>query len=274
MKIDRITLRCTLFIFLGILLPLSAIAVNRPNIIVIVTDDQNKEDIACYRGKVLTPYLDRLAREGMRFDNAHVPSTVCTPSRYTLLTGRFPGSSYFELGNARAVRTRNWKYLAIRYDAEQFRRIQSADLLRLPRALAYIGNDKNFSNHLGRRSHFLESDQLYDLAADPMESRNLARSSEHAMQLEKLKAILAEELHSQARPFGEFVTGPDSVPVTKIEPFVARLARLKVIKRGFEVIESDTPEPSANSLNREERKKQRDERKKQRDQRNQLDLCF
>ena len=60
---------------------------------------------------------------------------------------------YFELGNARAVRTVNWKYIAIRYDTEQFQRIQSADLMRLPRALAYIGNDKNLSNHLSRRSH-------------------------------------------------------------------------------------------------------------------------
>ena len=68
----------------------------RPNIIVFVTDDQVKEELACYGGKVLTPHIDRLAREGLRFDNAHVPSTVCTPSRYSLLTGRFPGNSYFK----------------------------------------------------------------------------------------------------------------------------------------------------------------------------------
>jgi len=55
-----------------------------------------KEELACYSGKVLTPHIDRLAREGMHFDNAHVPSTVCTPSRYALLTGRFPGKSHFK----------------------------------------------------------------------------------------------------------------------------------------------------------------------------------
>lgn len=178
---------------------------------------------------------------------------------------------YFELGNARAVRTRNWKYLAIRYDAEQFRRIQSADLRRLPRALAYIGNDKNLSNHLGRRPHFLESDQFYHLTNDPMEMSNLARSPQHAGQLAELKSILAEELNSQARPFGEFVPGPDLVPIEQVEPFVAKLAGLKVVKRGFEVIDVDTSKPPVETLSREQRKKQREERRKQRQMPKQLD---
>ena len=69
---------------------------DRPNIILFITDDQVKEEIACYGGKVLTPNLDRLAREGMRLDNAHVVSCVCTPSRYSLFTGRYPGNSYFK----------------------------------------------------------------------------------------------------------------------------------------------------------------------------------
>lgn len=68
----------------------------RPNIILFITDDQVKEEIACYGGNVLTPNLDRLAREGMRLDNAHVVSCVCTPSRYSLFTGRYPGNSYFK----------------------------------------------------------------------------------------------------------------------------------------------------------------------------------
>ena len=69
---------------------------NRPNIIFFINDDQNKEGIGCYGGKVLTPHLDRLAREGMRMDNAHVIATVCTPSRYSMFTGRYPGNSYFK----------------------------------------------------------------------------------------------------------------------------------------------------------------------------------
>ena len=48
----------------------------RPNIIVFLVDDYDKEETSVYGGKVLTPNLERLAREGITFDNAHVTSTV------------------------------------------------------------------------------------------------------------------------------------------------------------------------------------------------------
>lgn len=61
-----------------------------PNIVVILADDLGYGDVACYNAaaKVATPHLDQLAREGMRFTDAHSASTVCTPSRYSLMTGR------------------------------------------------------------------------------------------------------------------------------------------------------------------------------------------
>ena len=66
-------------------------AAKKPNIIFILADDLGYGDIACYnpKSKIPTPYLDKLASEGMRFLDAHSPSTVCTPSRYSLLTGKF-----------------------------------------------------------------------------------------------------------------------------------------------------------------------------------------
>ena len=69
----------------------------RPNIIVFLVDDYDKPETSPYGGNVLTPNLDRLAEEGMMFHNAHVTSTVCTPSRYTYLTGRYAGSSTSEV---------------------------------------------------------------------------------------------------------------------------------------------------------------------------------
>ncbi|MHC4424543.1 MAG: sulfatase-like hydrolase/transferase, partial [Planctomycetota bacterium] len=66
----------------------------RPNIILFITDDQDKQSIGAYGGHVLTPNLDRMAREGMIFHQAYVSSTVCTPSRYSFLTGRYAGRSY------------------------------------------------------------------------------------------------------------------------------------------------------------------------------------
>ncbi len=61
-----------------------------PNIVFILADDLGYGDIGCYNGesKVATPNLDKLAREGIRFTDAHSSSTVCTPTRYSLLTGR------------------------------------------------------------------------------------------------------------------------------------------------------------------------------------------
>jgi len=66
----------------------------RPNIIFFLTDDQDKHSLGAYGGNSYTPNLDRMAREGMVFNQAYVSSTVCTPSRYSFLTGRYAGRSY------------------------------------------------------------------------------------------------------------------------------------------------------------------------------------
>ena len=61
-----------------------------PNIVVILADDLGYGDLGCYNpeSKITTPNIDRLAAEGMLFTDAHSSSTVCTPTRYSLLTGR------------------------------------------------------------------------------------------------------------------------------------------------------------------------------------------
>jgi arylsulfatase A len=66
-------------------------ATYRPNILVIYTDDQGYGDFSAMNpgSKFRTPNLDRLARQGVIFTDAHCPDTVCTPSRYGLLTGRY-----------------------------------------------------------------------------------------------------------------------------------------------------------------------------------------
>lgn len=61
-----------------------------PNILFILADDLGYGDVACYNeeSRIPPPHLDQLAKEGMRFTDAHSPSTVCTPTRYSILTGR------------------------------------------------------------------------------------------------------------------------------------------------------------------------------------------
>jgi arylsulfatase A-like enzyme len=61
-----------------------------PNVIIILTDDVGWGDLGSYGGtQIKTPNLDALAREGMRFTDAHASAAVCTPTRYSLLTGQY-----------------------------------------------------------------------------------------------------------------------------------------------------------------------------------------
>ena len=80
---------------------LSIQAASKPNIIVIYADDLGYGDIQCYnpkRGKIPTPHVDKLASQGMRFTDAHSSSGVCSPSRYTILTGRYHWRSRLQRG--------------------------------------------------------------------------------------------------------------------------------------------------------------------------------
>ena len=70
---------------------LSLLAADKPNVLIILCDDLGYGDPRCYNAdsKIPTPHIDRLAAEGVRFTDAHTPSSVCTPTRYSLLTGRY-----------------------------------------------------------------------------------------------------------------------------------------------------------------------------------------
>ena len=64
---------------------------SKPNIVFILADDLGYGDVSCYGAtKLKTPNIDRLARQGMKFTDAHTAASVCSPSRYGLMTGRSP----------------------------------------------------------------------------------------------------------------------------------------------------------------------------------------
>jgi len=65
----------------------------RPNVLFIIADDQELDSFGFIRKKALTPNIDRLAAEGVYFSRAYASSSVCTPSRYTCLTGRYASRS-------------------------------------------------------------------------------------------------------------------------------------------------------------------------------------
>ena len=79
---------------------LAAEPVRRPNILFILCDDLGYGDVQCNNpaGKIPTPQIDRLTREGVRFTDAHGTSSVCTPTRYGLLTGRYNWRSRLQSG--------------------------------------------------------------------------------------------------------------------------------------------------------------------------------
>ncbi len=77
---------------LGLALTVAGVAGEKPNVVIILTDDMGYGDPGCYNpeSKIPTPHIDGLAREGMRFTDAHAPGPLCHVSRYGLITGRYP----------------------------------------------------------------------------------------------------------------------------------------------------------------------------------------
>lgn len=67
---------------------------NKPNVIIIMTDDQGYGDLSCMGATDFrTPNIDAVARDGIRFSSMYSASPVCSPSRASLLTGRYPGNA-------------------------------------------------------------------------------------------------------------------------------------------------------------------------------------
>ncbi len=70
----------------------SAAPAARPNIVFILVDDLGYSDVGCYGSDYYaTPHIDRLARQGMRFTQAYAASCLCSPTRSSLMTGKYPG---------------------------------------------------------------------------------------------------------------------------------------------------------------------------------------
>jgi hypothetical protein len=103
-------MRKGVFVAIAFLVALGAYsprAQTRPNVILIYADDLGYGDVSAYGARRLqTPNIDRLAREGIRFTDAHSPAATCTPSRYAMLTGEYawrkPGTRVLP-GNAASI---------------------------------------------------------------------------------------------------------------------------------------------------------------------------
>ncbi len=86
-------MHCGLVVFIAVVLCSPLFASPRPNVIVVMTDDQGYGDLSCHGNPVLkTPHLDRMHGDAVRFTDFHV-SPFCTPTRAALMTGNHPGST-------------------------------------------------------------------------------------------------------------------------------------------------------------------------------------
>ena len=116
---------------------------------------------------------------------------------------------YFELGYARAVATKEWKYISVRYDQENEQKIQNGIMFngfkgrKIP--LPYYTRNSHLGYHSSRHNPlYFQRDQLFDLVNDPKEQINLYNKNHK--EAKKLKSLLIETLESfPNRPYGEFV---------------------------------------------------------------------
>ena len=86
-----LTIPASLLIILYGCNPNSKTFVKQPNIVFILVDDLGSHQLGCY-GSIFyeTPNIDKLAGEGMKFTNAYAASTVCSPTRASIMTGKYP----------------------------------------------------------------------------------------------------------------------------------------------------------------------------------------
>lgn len=133
---------------------------------------------------------------------------------------------YGEMGPARSIKTKNWNYIALRYTADQIKSIEARH-----RSVKQLMGLSGGVSRARQQPNAFDSDQLYDLPADPEERNNVASKQKHSGQLAEMKRFLMQELTKfDNRPFGEFIPGGDAVParqqqhlVTRLKDYVARM---------------------------------------------------
>ena len=91
MKIRQTVRRFVICTTLSLIACAQLHAAQKPNVVFFLVDDLGQRDLGCYGSQFYeTPAIDQLAKEGMLFDNAYATCHVCSPSRASILTGKYP----------------------------------------------------------------------------------------------------------------------------------------------------------------------------------------
>ncbi len=198
--------------------------------------------------------------------SARIPSqyTVDGHSLRPLFDGRTPKQwrdhLYFEMGCARAVCTREWKYIAVRYNKEQIEQIKGGRPEQLPRLMSYISRS-GIGTRGATNSNFFDSDQLYNVQLDPQERRNLAGKPAYRQRLEEMRRMLTKDLESFDRPFGEFVPGSNASPPGLVDEQIALVKKIKIQGKTVILPDGQAIDESTPDTRRTDREKRRAERR-------------
>lgn len=141
------------------------VAADRPNILLIVSDDQGYNDLGILGNGIITPALDRLAKEGTRLTNFYVTWPACTPSRAGLLTGRYPQRNGIYDMIRNEAPDYGHKYTADEYEVT-FERIGGMDRREIivPKVLHSVGYKSGIYGKwdLGTLKRFLPTSRGFD----------------------------------------------------------------------------------------------------------------
>jgi len=166
---------------------------------------------------------------------------------------------YIEMGCARGIATKDWKYIAVRYTHEQIEQIKRASPAHLPRLMSYIGR-LGIGTRGAKHAGFWDADQVYNLQTDPEESTNLAADPQYAGELARMKELLTADLKANGRPFGEFVPGGNAVPSGQVDAQIAMVKKMSINGKEVTVpadIESKNPAAPPAETKKEMRKKKK-----------------
>jgi hypothetical protein len=161
---------------------------------------------------------------------------------------------YGEQGPARSIKTKDWNYISLRYTTEQIAALNSERRERYAKTL--LGLSGGISRAAVEHSGAFDADQLYHLKIDPAEKNNLANNPEQEPQLKTMQTMMTEALKQfPDRPYGEFVPGGNTKPLTESEAVLEILRQIDKEEKASGGTKGGSTKPSG------ERKEARQKRK-------------
>ena len=143
--------RVSFLLLISLLLSCNKSIINKPNILLIMSDDQGYHDVSYYgTSDIKTPNIDLIKKNGIRFDNSYANSPVCSPTRASLMTGLYPDKAGVP-GVIRTYKDNNWGFLR-------------NDILLLPKRLNKLNYDTALIGkwHLGLESPNIPNERGFD----------------------------------------------------------------------------------------------------------------